>query len=140
MPLAPPSLCPQALKFSGCCKLACSEEVPEPLDMGGEHPCLLPLLLSLLLLLLLITPPPPLPPPLPLLPPARLLWPPLRSLRLTTAGPCCSLLHTTARSPPPLLTVQARASPWRLTPWTAPPLLTPTSLWAPSSASGPATS
>ena len=26
----------EALKFSGCCKLACSEEVPEPLDMGGS--------------------------------------------------------------------------------------------------------
>lgn len=26
----------EALRYSGCCKLACSEEVPEPLDMGGE--------------------------------------------------------------------------------------------------------
>ncbi|PRW56262.1 Sedoheptulose-1,7- chloroplastic [Chlorella sorokiniana] len=26
----------EALKYSGCCKLACSEEVPEPLDLGGE--------------------------------------------------------------------------------------------------------
>jgi sedoheptulose-bisphosphatase len=26
----------EALKFSGCCKLACSEEVPEPLDLGGS--------------------------------------------------------------------------------------------------------
>ncbi len=26
----------EALKFSGVCKLACSEEVPEPLDMGGS--------------------------------------------------------------------------------------------------------
>ena len=26
----------EALRYSGCCKLACSEEVPEPLDMGGS--------------------------------------------------------------------------------------------------------
>ncbi|QDZ22268.1 sedoheptulose-1,7-bisphosphatase [Chloropicon primus] len=26
----------ETLKFSGCCELACSEEVPEPLQMGGE--------------------------------------------------------------------------------------------------------
>jgi hypothetical protein len=26
----------EALRFSGVCKLACSEEVPEPLDLGGE--------------------------------------------------------------------------------------------------------
>ena len=26
----------EALRYSGCCKLACSEEVPEPLDLGGE--------------------------------------------------------------------------------------------------------
>ena len=26
----------EALRDSGCCKLACSEEVPEPLDLGGE--------------------------------------------------------------------------------------------------------
>jgi sedoheptulose-bisphosphatase len=26
----------EALRYSGCCKLACSEEVPEPLDMGGN--------------------------------------------------------------------------------------------------------
>lgn len=25
----------EALRYSGCCKLACSEEVPEPLDLGG---------------------------------------------------------------------------------------------------------
>ena len=26
----------ETLKFSGVCELACSEEVPEPLEMGGE--------------------------------------------------------------------------------------------------------
>ncbi|EFN58668.1 hypothetical protein CHLNCDRAFT_19601 [Chlorella variabilis] len=26
----------EALRYSGCCKLACSEEVPEPLDLGGS--------------------------------------------------------------------------------------------------------
>lgn len=26
----------EALRYSGCCKLACSEEVPEPLDLGGQ--------------------------------------------------------------------------------------------------------
>lgn len=29
----------EALKFSGVCKYACSEEVPEPIDMGGEGFC-----------------------------------------------------------------------------------------------------
>ena len=26
----------EALRFSGVCKYACSEEVPEPVDVGGE--------------------------------------------------------------------------------------------------------
>ena len=30
-----------APRYSGCCKLACSEEVPEPLDLGGEGELLL---------------------------------------------------------------------------------------------------
>jgi hypothetical protein len=34
----------------------------------------------------------------------------------------------------------ARATAWPLTPWTAPPLWTPTSRWAPSLVCGPATS
>jgi len=29
----------EALRYSGACKLACSEEVPEPLDLGGQGYC-----------------------------------------------------------------------------------------------------
>ena len=154
----------EALRYSGCCKLACSEEVPEPLDLGGEPPppalrCWAPVIGWAGTLRCAAPcgsrhgspgaavprgPPSSLPSPAagaaersPIL---------LLCCRLACRLPCFLAFRSLLLCPsppslrPPTHHPQAPASPSPLTPWTAPPSSTPTSRWAPSLACGPGTS